>query len=132
MKDLHIPVLDQYLQVKALQQNKVVAGVETDAENCEAMNSLPDAAAVSMLNATLYDLKGKRNGSESLILGGKEQMAKNYICGRWEPTVYPTTTPVEVQIGEDTKSSQFSFPVILKPFLQPPGGPKSCSWERTR
>ena len=102
MKDLHIPVLDQYLQVKALQQNKVVAGVETPAEHCEALNSLPEAAAISSLNATLHDLEGMRKGSESFILTELEKATQKYICGRLKNTdQLPAATQEE---GENTKS----------------------------
>ena len=71
----------------------MVAGVETPAEVCEALNT--DTAAVSLVNATLYDLEQMRNGSESLLLTELEKMTQDYIC------VLPTTTPEEVQIGED-------------------------------
>ena len=94
-------ILDQYLVQQALQHNKTVAAVETPTEQCEAFNSLPDIAAVSQLNETLYDLAGLRNGSESLIHTKMEKMAQDYICGRLEHTVLPTTTPEEVQIGEE-------------------------------
>ena len=89
--------LDQYLWQQAVQHKKVVAGVETAAEQCEAFNSLSDSAAVSSLNATLSDLEGFRNGSESLILTGLEKMAQNYICG-WNNTVISPSTATEEAI----------------------------------
>ena len=102
MKDLHISVLDQYLEDQALKNNKVVAGVETAAEVCEALNSLPDTAAVSILNATLYDLEGMRKGSESFILTELEKATQNYICGRYKNTDQPPALTQEE--GEDSKS----------------------------
>ena len=101
LKDDHNPILDQYLEDLALQQNKVVAGVETPAEHCEALNSLPDTAAVSMLRTTLYDLEGMRKGSESLILKELEKATQNYICGRYKNTDQPPASTQEE--GEDTK-----------------------------
>ena len=101
MKDLHISVLDHYLEEQALKNNKVVAGVETAAEVCEALNSLPDTAAVSLLNETLSQLEQMRNGSESLLLTEIEKRTQDYICGRNELTVLPTSTQEEVQRGED-------------------------------
>ena len=102
LKDDHNVILDQYLQyLQYLQHNKSVAGVETPAEHCEALNSLPDTAAVSSLNAVLSDLEGLRNGSESLILTGMEKTTQDYICGRYKNTDLSTTTPEE---GEDTKT----------------------------
>ena len=104
LKVEHNLPLDLYLEDLALQQNKVVAGVETPAEHCEALLSIPDTAGVSMLNATLHDLEGMRNGSESLILTEIQKMTQDYICGRDENTVLPATTPEEIQLGENTKS----------------------------
>ena len=94
-------VLEHYLEEQALRNNKVVGGVETPAEQCQDLNSLPDTAAVSLLDETLYDLEGMRNGSESLFLTEREKMTQDYICGTYEPRVLPTKTPEETQKGED-------------------------------
>ena len=101
MKDFDVKVLDKYLEEQAERNNKVVGGVETAAVQCDHLNSLPDTAAVSILNETLYDLERLRNGSESLYLSEMEKMTQDYICGRNEHTVLPTTTPEEVQKGEE-------------------------------
>ena len=97
LKDLH------YVEGQALKQkNNVVAGLETEAEHCEALNSIPDTAALSLLNATLYELEGMRNGSESPLL--KKMETQDYICGRWERPDQMIMFPEVVQLGENTKS----------------------------
>ena len=122
-------MLDSYLAERALELNKVVAGVETAAEQCAALNSLPDTAAASVLNETLYDLERLMRGSESLFLAEMAKITQDYICGRNELTVLPTTTPEEVQRGDEVKNLFF---FISKTFQQRSGWRKSYLLRGTR
>ena len=93
-------ILDQYLAQEAREQHKVVAGVETVAEQCKALNAIPHTAALNTLNQTLTALEGMRIGSESPILTEVEKMTQDYICGRLGRPVLPTRTSEEVQISK--------------------------------
>ena len=60
-RDLEIGTLADHLEETADEANKVVAGVETAAEQCRDQNTLTDSEAVSVLNTTLHDLASIRS-----------------------------------------------------------------------
>ena len=100
-KDYNAEDLGLYLEKQALTENKVVGNVVDTTEICERLNSISDIAAVSLLEKTLSDLERMRNGKEFLFLPDTEKITQDYICGRSQPWVLPTTTQEEREIGED-------------------------------
>ena len=101
MTDDNLEDLEDYLFWQAHDDNKVVDAVLSPDEDCPYLNSIPPFAADSLLEKTLSDLERMRNGKEFLFLPDTEKITQDYICGRSQPWVLPTTTQEEREIGED-------------------------------